>query len=183
MANAEEKPSAWGVLHEYTKTVVTLATGILAFTITFMGKLIGSDPSVLVRPLLIATWAILMLAILFGLLAAAGLANYLRGKQNANTSLFCANAAFFLLVLAAVLFVALGVVQLGQKDSLGQRIQNAESEAKTACKATGTWDLRSLVWEEKAQTYQIEYQVGTTGQLIAVIFNKDLNQILSLIRK
>jgi hypothetical protein len=36
MANAEEKPSAWDALHEYTKTVITLATGILAFTIIFM---------------------------------------------------------------------------------------------------------------------------------------------------
>jgi hypothetical protein len=111
----DNAPNPWSIVHEYSKTVVTLSSALLAITVTFSEKILSPTTRFEQRALLIAIWGSLLLAIIASLLSSAKLSNFLRYGHHANRCIRFSNIAFFFLTAAAVGFAALGSLQvLGQ---------------------------------------------------------------------
>ncbi|NGZ11351.1 MAG: hypothetical protein CV088_18600 [Nitrospira sp. LK70] len=78
-----QDPSPWSIVLDYSKTVITVATGLLTFTGTFSSKLYdGADPP----GSLIAAWVLLLLSMAFCLYAIGRLTGYLIQKENNSES-------------------------------------------------------------------------------------------------
>lgn len=89
------------VIQDFSKTVVTLATAVLAVTATFAGTLLGVHPSHLMVVLLLFSW--LCLVSVFGLVffITGDLTDFLRGiKPDTIRASKCCNLALPALVLA-----------------------------------------------------------------------------------
>jgi len=180
MSEQDNTPSPWEIIQDYTKTVITLATAILAFTITFATKLTGPAPDFYMKLLIALTWSVLVLAIIFGLWAAARLTNFLRGKQTANACLFASNIAFFLLVLAGIMFVLIGIRHISSGSDLSIKIDSAEKEAKVITKSQDPWKMLSLHWNKKSENYEITYRFGTTSSIIRITMEDKSGKILGI---
>lgn len=180
MSEQNNNPSPWEIVQGYTKTVISLSTAILAFTITFATKLTGPTPDFYMKLLITSTWSVLVLAIIFGLWAAAKLTNFLRGKQEANPCLLASNIAFFLIVLAGIMFVLIGIQHISSGSKLSQKIANAEKEAKFITKSQDSWKMLSLYWNKKSERYEMIYQLGTTSELIRITVDDRSGKILAI---
>ena len=180
MPEQDNTPSPWEIIQDYTKTVITLATAILAFTITFATKLTGPAPDFYMKSLIASTWSVLVLAIIFGLWAAARLANFLRGKQTEKSCLLASNIAFFLLVLAGIMFVLIGIRHISNGSELSIKIARAEKEAKAITQSQGPWKMLLLHWNKQSENYEIRYQVRTTPTIIRITMADKSGKILGI---
>jgi len=75
-----DQPHKWGILNDYAKSVITLATSLLALSVTFADKLGSNSPDILTRFLLGVIWFCLGLATICGVLLAATLFGVLRRR-------------------------------------------------------------------------------------------------------
>jgi hypothetical protein len=75
-----DQPHKWAILNDYAKSVITLATSLLALSVTFADKLGSTSPDVVTRLLLGLIWFCLGLATVCGVLLAAALFGVLRRK-------------------------------------------------------------------------------------------------------
>jgi hypothetical protein len=75
-----EQPHKWAILNDYAKSVITLATSLLALSVTFADKLGSSSPDVVTRFLLGTIWFCLGLSTVCGVLLVAALFGVLRRK-------------------------------------------------------------------------------------------------------
>ena len=180
MSNGNKNPSAWEIIHEYTKTIITLSTAILAFTITFSEKLTGSNPVASIKWLIGITWSLLVLAIIFGLLSAASLSNHLRKKQESKTCILHANISFFLLVFAGILFVIIGLTQTGNKKSLSDRILKTKNELVSIYGFENGLRLKSLDWDSNTKVYSIKYSNEKENCILSVKLDQKLNHIINI---
>lgn len=182
MGDNDKNTSPWAVINDYTKTVITLATSILAFTITFAEKLTGPYPSTELKWLLGATWTVLVLSIIFGLWTAARLSNHLRGKEDSNACILSSNITFFLLVIAASLFIVIGLTQLGKQRPIISHLLQAERDAKVATSLESEWSLRSLLCDPEKGTLDLSYSVGQTGLLVHIVMDEKTGRLLKIER-
>lgn len=152
------KPNPWDVIHNYSKTVITLATGFLALTVTFSGYLLGKQNPRWLICLLITCWILLVLAIICGLLAAALLSNYLRGKKSYKPIIFCSNISFFFLVGAGVAFLIFGaghVIGYAEELDATNAIMQVHDFAPTIYKNVDVyWEVESLVWDDSKEEWK-----------------------------
>ncbi len=152
------KPNPWGVINDYSKTVITLATGFLALTITFSGHLLGRQNPRGLLCLLIGCWVLLVFAIICGLLAAAFLSNFLRGKRSSKLLMLCSNAAFFSLMGAGVLFLIFGAVQVSTQTielDATKAIEQVHDIAPIIYKnVDGYWEVESLIWDDTKEEWK-----------------------------
>ena len=106
------------VMNDFSKTVITLASSILAATVAFAGSVLGSHPTIFLMSCLVVSWAALILSIVCGMLVAASLTNYVRGtKPDFRRGTIAGNLSFFLLLLALVSYSVLGGVRLWPAES------------------------------------------------------------------
>jgi hypothetical protein len=104
----KEKPNPWDVLNDFLKTIITVATGFLAFTITFSEKLIQSFADNGLPGLLIACWIVLVISIGAALFAVGRLVAFLKGNSSGEWFLiFISNISYFALFAAALLLFLL----------------------------------------------------------------------------
>jgi hypothetical protein len=75
-----DQPHKWAILNDYAKNVITLATSLLALSVTFADKLGSNSPDIRIRILLGAIWFFLGLSTISGVLLAAALFGVLRRK-------------------------------------------------------------------------------------------------------
>lgn len=73
-------PHKWAILNDYAKSVITLATSLLALSVTFADKLGSNSPDIRTRFLLGAIWLFLGLSTVSGVLLAAALFGVLRRR-------------------------------------------------------------------------------------------------------
>jgi len=159
-SNTKQGPSPWEFLHDDTKTVITLATAFLGLTVTFSDKLLQPEPTIWEIGLLVSTWMSLCVVIITGIIASAGISTYLRGKTaNANSSMASLNIAFYSLVLAAVLFIIFGGIQISERpqhaDASSSVTVAVQLLASTYANSGGDWIAESLIWNKTTQEYQI----------------------------
>lgn len=108
MDGSDRTPSPWSVLNDYTKTVVTVAAALLAFTGTFStADRLATAP---IWPLLIC-WVLLVLAIAAALYSAGKLTGFLMGgRSSSDVSLLMANFSYFFLFAAVVAFLVFAIM-------------------------------------------------------------------------
>jgi hypothetical protein len=80
--NAESDPNKWSLLNDYSKTVVTLASALLAATVTFADKLLLlSSGSGIARYALYCIWVFLFLSIASALYVIGRIHRHLRDQD------------------------------------------------------------------------------------------------------
>lgn len=159
-------PNPWKVIDDYGKTVITLASALLALTITFLGQFAIDEASHFQVILLIATWACLILAILFGLLGAAKLSNYLRGRTEHIQSVALSNLSFFSLLLASIAFGWFAVIQVlwpPPKYEPKAIIQRALDFMPSYYRISNpTWSVQSMTFDPAKKSYDFIIHEDTT---------------------
>jgi flagellar motor protein MotB len=102
-----DHPSPWTVVNDYTKTVVTLASALLAFTGTFStSDRMAAGP----RCPLFLSWIALSIAIAAALYSAGQLTRVLKSGKGAYCCLLCANISYFALFAGIILFLIFAVL-------------------------------------------------------------------------
>lgn len=76
-----DKPDKWSILNDYGKTVITLASALLAIAVTFSEKLPSADQTDWIRWPLNGLWLALLLAEITGVWLLAALFGLLRRKE------------------------------------------------------------------------------------------------------
>ena len=112
-SESAERPNAWAVLVEYTKTLVTLASALLALTVTFASQIVPKGVQDVERWALIAAWGFLIFTIICAIWSAAFVVNVLFHDRKKRGAVFLANCAFFGLVLATAAFLVVGIMKTG----------------------------------------------------------------------
>lgn len=111
-----EFPNPWVIINDYTKTIVALASGLLAVTITFSGQILGGGISSSQKVFLASAWVLLVVTILSGVAAEAWLTTYLRGiEKKPNACLRFSAVAMTALSLAVICFGMCAILQLNRE--------------------------------------------------------------------
>ena len=154
----DKKPNPWSIIHEYSKTVITLATGFLAITVTFSGYLLEDIYSPYNVYLLAVCWIFLVLAIICGLLAAVFLSGFLRKKMNPNKCILCSNAAFYLLMSAGVVFLLFGIGQISNYpknlDATAALKKTLNFTASVYNDVESEWGVESLILDSLTEEWR-----------------------------
>jgi hypothetical protein len=177
-------PNPWDVLNDYSKTVITLSSGLLVITVTFLDRLLKTkiDPGLAL--LVILVWGCLILSIIAGLLAAAFTINFLKNNTRDHHAILMANAAFFLLVLAGIFLVWVGIKQLaisGSEMNIDAAVKLAEKSLDVVTNDPNPdWMVTSLDIDSSQGMYKLHIKENAAGDEYLVIVNtssKDVKKI------
>jgi hypothetical protein len=179
------EPSHWTILSEYSKTVITLASALLAVTVTFAASLMPASASGYITWVLYGIWTLLFAAIVACLLLTAFIFQLLRGQgaDYAKRARDAASASYVCVGLAALAFLVLGVLS-----------QNTESDAATSAEAAKEAVVRidgaqsdqlrveSLHFDSDKRVYTIVVRREKPDQdmVSTVEIDADSNDVLSL---
>jgi hypothetical protein len=152
-------PNPWAVINDYSKTVVTLASALLAATVTFSGQIIGSGLTFWQAIVLFSIWICLLGTIVFGVLAQAFLTRFLRGiDSKANKSLGFSIAALCFLVASSANFVAFAAMRAFSNEHDARSSLEVCSKFLSALPQSNgsAWRITSLTWNEASTSCKIE---------------------------
>lgn len=172
-----DHPSPWTIVNEYSKTVIAVAAGFLAFTITFSTQLYDPKTVDHIPILLLLTWLFLVLTIGAALFAAARLAGYLQDNINGTTGfLFLSNVAYYLLVLATTSFFAFAISSVGKKDPNSDSLK-AKAVAEDYIRAVdstfgGQIRFSHLRWIDQSSKWEFSYKLQKESLQVSVDPNK-----------
>lgn len=160
---ANNTPSPWTVVNEYTKTVVTVGAGFLAFTVTFSSQLF--DPKTIdLFPLLLLvfSWFSLVFSIACALRAAGRLTSYLIDPtQDTRKFILPANIAYVSLLIAAFVYFIFAITATFSRDINSEpylaekcaRRYFAYSDSVQSTNAT----MRKAIWDNVSARWQFMY--------------------------
>ena len=187
----EDSPSPPKLLHEHSKTVITLATTFLGLTAAFPEKILGSDPAIWQMVVLGLVWLLLMISIVEAIVIVVNLNSYLSGKAVGkpasldNAWKAAANASttsYILLVLAGLGVGALGVAQLASSgrlradESVSRALQFASSEDV----GKGVqWKFYQLTWKSSVRLYDIVLLDEASGKKACIAIDGKTGNLLS----
>ena len=177
---AEPQPNAWSVLADLLKALITLSVGLLAVTVTFAGSLARSSTG------LIIAWVLLLLTIVLSVLGAYFTVSYLKDNARGGAAIFCANAAFFTLVLASVGLLAAGwtAVRTDRPSALERAAAEAISSLSEIVGSETLWTVRSVEWLPATRRYRTLLD-GSSGEFYSVTVSEGggATSLLRLSRK
>lgn len=183
--DVEKSPNQWTVLNDYLKTLITLSSGLLAVTVTFMGQFLSSQGSYLPATLLIAAWAFLVITIVLSILSAAFLVSFLRTGTRERPAIMMANGAFFALFVASLLLVVLGatraVSETKSTDAQTAITTTLSTMPKTST-ASSQWQVKSLEFDQKNKEYIIVVVESLSQSEYVVTIDGTSNTIKSIVR-
>lgn len=179
-------PSPWTIVNDYSKTVVTIAAGFLAFTVTFSEKLYEPRYYDGAPIFLLLCWFFLVLSIATALFAAGRLTGYLRDQSTGTTSfILSSNIAYFSLLVAATLFFVFAITSAHTRDA------NVESflAEKTARNYVAKFDpvlsqtimVNKTAWNETCGSWEFVY--GAKDQSIIVVVDPKQMKVKTFQRK
>ena len=184
-----DAPHRWSIINDYSKTVITLASGLLAVTVTFSSQLLGAQGSFGLIILLIISWLLLVAAIGFALAAAAYLSVHLglAGKtvlnereekkrdDRAKKCLICSTLSFYSLLSAAAVFVTVGAVQVSSSSKKCSEVEAARKAIETISSIYGPSQqelaLESVDLDVSTNTYFIVVSEATAKGKFLVLFD------------
>ena len=175
-----EHPSPWAIVNDYTKTVITLASALLAVTITFSGQIL-SAAGAWQRLFLGIAWLCLLISIAAGVAAEAYLTTYLRNKATSDSCLAVSAVAYFSLIVAAFFFVACAFTQLVKSQvDIAAVAETATKNIATIEKLPGgKSDVMSIVLDVSNNRYTVEVLEETTKIRYEVISDAGTGQVIS----
>lgn len=171
--NTEQPPSPWTLIKDYCQSVITLASALLALSVTFSAALLNkiNDTD---KYLLIGSWIFLVLVIGFGVASLGFLTSYLKTGNRDKISIFCANAAFASLVLSSLLFLVLGwriVNSANSREANTIVNQILDEMPETSGMKDSKWYLRELTWDESSKVYQLVVAEEKSAKKYSVVFD------------
>ena len=117
-----EPASQWNALADLCKTIITLASALLALTVTFSAPLLAKAGSVQLWSLR-ASWALLFALIVFGTRCYFFVIAYLRSglRDKELSAIWYANGSFFVLALASLAILVSGLAGTWQTLDAGPK--------------------------------------------------------------
>jgi hypothetical protein len=177
----DKPPSQWSALNDYSKTIITLASGLLALSVTFSGQVITKRADEISTALLVATWIFLVLAIASGVLTAVFLIEFLRKNRNEKLVIFCANSSYFALGVAGIFFLVFGSYSIrfwNRTWDPATSIERAEKEMSGFAGINdSTWTVQEMKWDEGTKTYQLLLVGNKTSEKFKVTVDPAKNAI------
>lgn len=161
----DQAPSQWAALTDWCKTIITLGSGLLAFTVAFLTPLLGTLSEVAYWTLAVS-WLLLFGVVFCGILSYMFAIAYLRNGSGNGAAVFWANAALGVALLATVGLLAFGL------QTIPVRTWDASMAAAEAVRrAPG-------VLQRKDETFQVESVVlnaasGTFDLVLVGTKNKE----------
>jgi hypothetical protein len=166
MLETEKPQSAWTTLKDYSQSLITLASALLALSVTFSSTLISKIGQV-EKTLLLISWLCLVFVIACGAITQSFLINYLRygntkpakpEKGNSYWAVLFANSAFLSLVVAAIVFLIFGFfvvksMPIWDADVSVQKV--LASMPEISGKPDSKWIVQALNWNEESKSYQL----------------------------
>jgi hypothetical protein len=165
-----ENPSPWEVVNDYAKTVISVAAGFLALSVTFSSR---SEVSWWTYAWLIVCWLFLVLTVAFALWTIAKLTGSLENPyQGTRSFLRAANLSYFALFLAAACFFV-HAISAGCE---ARRPNSATEATKTARAFVARVDsggtlpisLRSIRRNPLTSQFEIKFTQGRETLMVAV---------------
>jgi len=174
--STDNRPNPWAVMNDFTKTVITLSSGLLVITVTFLNQLLKSNVEASAGIILAGMWVSLILSMLAGLLAAAFTINYLKYGKRGNLAIFAANTAFFLLLLAGMFMGWFGIKRLtysSKEMDIPAAIGLAQESLNSTTNQYGTdWVVTNLSLDEANNTYILDLQDTELDVEYSIVINR-----------
>jgi hypothetical protein len=167
-----EKPNPWDIVNDYSKTVITLASALLALTATFGNQLLVASPHAWQRIVIGAALLLLVITIVSGVFAEAFLTTFLRGKaKTGNACLTWSLVALYSLIAAMLCFFVSAVGQLtGTRTDIASVAERATRTLDSLAKIPGAkWAITSVTLDATRNRYVQEVREETTGARFEVI--------------
>jgi hypothetical protein len=201
--SATDKPSSWEVLEEYSKTVITLASALLAVSVTFSGNILSKDPNIVILGILYFIWFSLLFAIVLGLLVAGFIYRFLEaeetppatpaeGNSGANDpkasmnewksrARTAANYAYLSLGVAAVLFVLLGIFTPRVSWDATQSFREARQVVSEIAKIPSTnLELQTLNFRKQENIYELQLMDTQTNKVYEIEIDAQDGKVLQV---
>lgn len=168
-------PSPWAAIQDFAKNVVTLAGALIGLTVTFASQLLGKadDPT---RTSLYFAWGFAVVAIAFGVASHGFVVSYLKSGERSGLAIFCSNAAFVFLTLAAFAFALFGYFAVGQKTPISAvaAVQLATDSAPALSgDKNSKWHLKSLNYEAANASFDIIVLQDSSSATLNVLINSN----------
>ncbi|MDT3777055.1 hypothetical protein PJI16_05715 [Nitrospira sp. MA-1] len=158
-------PNPWSIMEEFTKTVVTLSSALLAITVTFSGKLIG-DLDSWASGILVGSWACGAASIICGVAAHGLIVRFLKTKKGAWATRM-ANTAFIFLVISTTGIAGYGFL-MAKNSQVSSAVEIAQIVLKDMPNISGLentkWDLISLEFNNLKNIYSLIITEKENGQ-------------------
>lgn len=175
----EPPPSAWEVANDYSKTVITLASGFLALTVTFATQLVSKETPLYEKALLVGTWAALILTVAFSVVTVMLLINYLQHGTRSRGSILFANLSFISLGIAGLCFLIFGssafVFNTRAWDAPTAVEKTIAKMPMLAAMPDSKWTLKSLKYDASKKTYHLEVLDEKSGTRCLVMVDAARN--------
>jgi hypothetical protein len=168
-------PSPWATIQDFAKNVVTLAGALIGLTVTFASQLLGKadDPT---RISLYFAWGFAVIAIAFGVASHGFVVSYLKSGERSGQAVFCSNAAFVFLTLAALTFALFGYFAVGQKSPI-TAVAAAQLATDSAPALAGDknskWHLKSLSYEPANASFDIVVLQDNSSTTLNLLVNSN----------
>jgi hypothetical protein len=168
----QKLPSPWGIVNDYSKTVVATAAAFLAFTATFSSQFIGRTQDQWLYWCLIGAWLLLVAAIGASFFTFGRLTGFLRKPgSDERKFLFPANVSFFCLLAATALFFVAAIRTVGTdpKEEASVAREVAESFlAEVDSDSFGQTELALVEWNGVAAEWNLMFASNTDTAWVAV---------------
>jgi hypothetical protein len=186
LADRDRPPSQWTVLNDYSKTIITLASGLLVLSVTFSSQLLSKNSDWISNSTLTATWIALSLTIVAGVLTNVFVIQYLRNNVHGRRAVFWANGSYTLLALAGLTFLAFGFYAIwfmNKKWDIGETIDQATKSLPGFVGTSGKWNLQSMQWNKNANTYELLFVKDGTDERTELEVDPVTNRISKIVKK
>lgn len=170
---AEKDLGPWSVVNDYTKTVVTLAAAILAFTAAFASRVTVISNEVWISYVLYFAWLLLVVSIAAALFSAGRLTGYLSGNTTTPKSfLLWANISYFALFGAVLTFFVFAIATTATLSPNVESI-NAVKTAKDYAERVepsfaGQVVLQEVTWNPNSSQWTVRLEAGTASFSVTV---------------
>ncbi|MDX6528477.1 MAG: hypothetical protein QOH41_767 [Blastocatellia bacterium] len=186
LADRDRPPSQWTVLNDYSKTIITLASGLLVLSVTFSSQLLSKNSDWISNSTLTATWIALSLTIVAGVLTNVFVIQYLRNNVHGRRAVFWANGSYAFLALAGLTFLAFGFYAIwftNKKWDIGETIDQATKSLPGFVGTNAKWNLQSMQWNKNANTYELLFVKEGTDERTELEVDPVTNRISKILKK
>jgi hypothetical protein len=161
------------VLHEHSKTIITLATSFLGLTVAFAGTILGQNPPLSQIILLTIVWFLLIGVVLTAIVCVVQIYRYLLSGEQGTTqdgsskkpknwrhrAASVGALSYLILLMAGLVFGVLGVVRLRTRNSQPD-VVSASKQAIEFLSASAHVDgskvsIERVVSDDPRQTYHM----------------------------